>query len=109
MHASLKAFLATTCALLLTVALALPAEAGEGGKRGGKRGGKKGKHKIAKLFKRFDKDKSGSLTSDEVPAKLWERISKADANGDGAVTKAEIKAKRKERGGKKGGGKPTDG
>jgi len=47
------------------------------------------------LIKRFDKNKDGKLTKDEVPAPLWERLSKADANKDGAVTKDELEAARK--------------
>jgi Ca2+-binding EF-hand superfamily protein len=47
---------------------------------------------IDAVFSRFDKNKDGKLTKDEVPAAVWERISKADANHDGAVTKEELKA-----------------
>ncbi len=96
----MKPTLSLLCALLLGVAFALPAHAGETDGEGRKGKGKR-KH-AGKLFKKFDKDKSGSLTSDEVPAKAWTRLVKADADGDGAVTKAEIAAKRKSCGGKKG-------
>lgn len=47
------------------------------------------------LFSRFDKNKDGKLTKDEVPAPIWEHLSKADANHDGAVTKDELEAMRK--------------
>ncbi len=95
----MKTLFRTCCVLLLAVALATPALA-EGGKRKGK--GKRKGHKIAKLFKKFDKDGSGSLTAAEVPERVWTRISKADADGDGAVTKAEIKEACKKRRKKKG-------
>ncbi len=46
--------------------------------------------RAAMLFKRFDKNKDGKLTKTEVPARLWTRIVKADANKDGAVTLKEL-------------------
>ena len=51
---------------------------------------------VDELFERFDKNKDGKLTKDEVPAMLWEHLSKADANKDGAVTKEELQAARKQ-------------
>jgi Ca2+-binding EF-hand superfamily protein len=44
------------------------------------------------LFERFDKDKKGVLTKENVPEPIWDRISKADANGDGSVSKEELEA-----------------
>jgi hypothetical protein len=56
-------------------------------------------------FDRFDKNKDGKLTEDEVPAPLWERLSKADAVKDGAITKnafeAAFKKMMEERGAKR--------
>jgi hypothetical protein len=49
----------------------------------------------AALVERLDKDNDGKLTKDEVPAPVWERMSRADANNDGAVTKDELEAARK--------------
>ncbi|HRX81514.1 MAG TPA: hypothetical protein P5307_20735, partial [Pirellulaceae bacterium] len=40
----------------------------------------------------FDADEDGALTVDEVPERLWERISQADANEDGTVTADELAA-----------------
>lgn len=45
------------------------------------------------FISRFGKD--GKLTKETVPAPLWERLSKADANQDGAVTKEELEAAHK--------------
>ena len=98
----------TSLSLLLAVALAAPAFAGEGegGRRGGRGEGKRGggKAKCERLFQKFDQNEDGALTSDEVPEKLWTRISKADADGSGGVTKEELKAAHKERKGRRGRG-----
>jgi len=51
-----------------------------------------------KLFERFDANKDGKLTKDEVPEKAAERVMKADADGDGAVTKDELQAAREKLG-----------
>ena len=96
----MKSILLKTCVLLCALALAVPAYA-EGG--GGKRqGGKKGR-RAGQLFEKFDKNKDGALTSDEVPENCWTKISRADADGDGAVTKAELKKARRDRKGKRKG------
>jgi hypothetical protein len=42
------------------------------------------------LLERFDKDRKGYLVKDSVPEGLWDRISKADKNGDGKVSKEEL-------------------
>ncbi|MCA9644193.1 MAG: hypothetical protein KC492_26045 [Myxococcales bacterium] len=67
---------------------------------------------LARVFAKFDTNKDGKLTEGEVPERAWNRLSKADANGDKAVTKAELKAKmaemkakHAERKGKRGEGK----
>jgi Ca2+-binding EF-hand superfamily protein len=65
---------------------------------------KRGKgHRLARLFAKLDANKDGKLEKSEVPAKLWARLSKADANNDGAVTMEELKAaaKKRKKGGKK--------
>lgn len=84
--------------LVTTLALAIPAHAEE--RKGGKR--KRGKHKIGRMFKQFDKNKDGLLTADEVPERAWQRISKADANGDAAVSRDELRAACRKRRGPKG-------
>lgn len=42
------------------------------------------------LMDRFDNDKKGSLSKSDVPAFVWDRISKADTNSDGSVSKDEL-------------------
>ena len=66
------------------------------GRRGGGVGpggfGRQGRPSAEELFQHLDRDHKGKLTKDDVPAPVWEHISKADANGDGAVTKEELDA-----------------
>jgi len=42
-------------------------------------------------FLRFDADDDGKLTRQEVPPWLWPRLSSADADGDGAVSRDEMR------------------
>lgn len=44
------------------------------------------------MFSRFDGDKDGKLSKSEVPAEMWERLSKADENADGLVSKTELES-----------------
>ena len=46
------------------------------------------------FFTKLDLNEDGSLTEDEVSAHVWNRLSMADANGDDAVTLAEVLADR---------------
>jgi Ca2+-binding EF-hand superfamily protein len=61
-------------------------------------GGEGGDHVCAKgqghMFERLDKNNDGALTSDEVKDGFWQHLVKADANGDGKVTKEELQAAR---------------
>ena len=66
-----------------------------GGPRGLERSaleGRRGPPPTAALLAQFDKDKNGKLTKSELPEPLWDRLSKADANGDGEITQDEIDA-----------------
>ena len=56
-----------------------------------------GKHEQGKgaHFKRADKNGDGALTKAEVGEKRWERIKVADANNDGKITKDELQNARK--------------
>ncbi len=77
---------------------------GDGAQRGGPEA----------IFGKFDEDKDGKLSSTEVPAEMWAKVSKADTDADGLVSKDEMKeAYRKmgdSRGDRKAEGekKPTD-
>lgn len=44
------------------------------------------------MFSRYDTDKDGKLSKSEAPAELWERLSKADENADGLVSKEELES-----------------
>ena len=58
-------------------------------------GGRGSSPSFDKLLDAFDANDDGALEEDEVPARVWARLSQADANGDGVVTRAEFDAYRK--------------
>jgi Ca2+-binding EF-hand superfamily protein len=68
---------------------------GHGTGDGGDKFGAKGR---GHLFEKFDKNKDGALTSDEVKEGFWQHLVKADANNDGKVTKEELEKARAARG-----------
>lgn len=41
------------------------------------------------IFYRFDSDHDDSLSEDEVPIRMWQRLRNADLNGDGKVAREE--------------------
>ena len=47
------------------------------------------------MFQRFDKNKDGKLTKDEVPAEVWQHFMKIGAVQNGVVTKDSLAAARK--------------
>ena len=53
-------------------------------------GGHGGRPSFERLVEAFDADDSESLSEDEVPGRVWWRLSSADANGDGVVTREEF-------------------
>ena len=71
--------------------------AGPGGRPGGgpPRGGPPGGFDPSRLFERFDADKDGKLTREELPPGLRARMERMDADEDGAVTLKEMEAMRK--------------
>lgn len=46
------------------------------------------------MLAEFDANGDGALSSDEVPAGLWDRLSAADADGNDSVTADELQAYR---------------
>ena len=49
-------------------------------------------HRAAALFDRFDKNKNGKLTKDDVPGPVWDFYTKIGAVKDGVVTKESLEA-----------------
>lgn len=47
------------------------------------------------MLEKFDKNKDGSLSKDEVEGRMWDRMGKADADKDGKVTEKEFAEHRK--------------
>lgn len=63
--------------------------------RGRGRFGGGGRPSYDMLVSKFDKNGDGWLGKDEVPAQVWQRLSQADANGDGIVTREEFDSTQK--------------
>ena len=76
------------CALLLaaSVASAQPPKPREGKPGKGRPGGGE-RPSVDQIIQRFDTDGDGKLTKAELPEQAAERFLRADANGDGAVTR----------------------
>ncbi|MCA9081538.1 MAG: hypothetical protein KDA58_13325 [Planctomycetaceae bacterium] len=53
-------------------------------------GGRGGKPSFDRLLEAFDTDQDDALSEKEVPERVWKRLSQADADGNGAVTRAEF-------------------
>jgi multidrug efflux pump subunit AcrA (membrane-fusion protein) len=76
---------------------------GEGGRSG--RGGRGGFDPAA-MFDRYDTNKDGTISIDEIPAERRDRLVSADANKDGKIDRAELSSSMsRQRGG--GGGGPN--
>lgn len=54
--------------------------------------GRQGPPSPSFLLERFDKNTDGKLTKSELPGFIWDRLTKADSNGDGEIAKDEIEA-----------------
>jgi Ca2+-binding EF-hand superfamily protein len=46
--------------------------------------------RIAEILSQYDENKDGSLTEDELPERLWNKLSEADTDEDGAISAAEL-------------------
>lgn len=55
-------------------------------------GGRGGKPSFDRLLAAFDTNEDGALEEAEVPVPVWARLSQADADGSGDVTRAEFDA-----------------
>lgn len=73
---------------VLVVAYALTVSSPLMAQRGGGNGSRS-KPSYDRLLSAFDANRDGVLAATECPAMLWNRISRADANRDGYVTRAE--------------------
>ena len=60
--------------------------------RRGRRGRSRWLRDPKEMFRRLDLNKDGKLTQGEVPELTWHRLSRADTDGDGAVTEEELRA-----------------
>ncbi len=67
----------------------LPPTSGQIGLEGFEPGGIGGKPTI-KIFKAFDINQGGNLNENEVPPRMWYRLSALDSNKDGKVTRDEF-------------------
>lgn len=85
-----------------------PADAGKDEARPGRPGPDGRGPNAEALFERFDKEHTGSLTKDNVPERVWNRISKADSNSDGKVSKEELQTHLKNVGPRRGSDKPAE-
>lgn len=63
------------------------------GPRGEK--GPMGPPSFKSTLEKFDKNKDGAISKDEVEDKMWERMGKADTDKDGKVTEKEFNDYRK--------------
>ena len=77
----------STLSMIVTLAVCATECSAQG--PGGPRG-PGGKPSFDRLLEAFDANDNEALTEDEVPGRVWVRLSKADADGDGSVTRAEF-------------------
>ena len=84
-----KWFVGLVALLMLTAGAVEVTAQGPGG-RGGPGGGRGGPPSFDRLLYAFDANDDGALEEDEVPARVWARLSQADANDDGYVTRKEF-------------------
>ena len=54
-------------------------------------GGQFGGAMMIRMFEASDKNKDGKLSGDEIPERMKERVSKMDQDGDGAISREEMK------------------
>lgn len=80
-------------------------EGGGGPPGGGGRGGFGGQGFVDGMLERYDANKDGKLSGDEIPERMRDRVAEIDTNKDKAVDKAELEAMARQFGGGGGGGR----
>lgn len=75
---------------------------GPGGFRGGLGGGGVGGEELVSRLMEYDTDKDGKLTADDLPERMRNIATRADANKDGVVTREELLAMSRAEGGPRG-------
>ena len=81
------------CVLLALLAVVALVGSASAQKPGGP--GRGGRPSFDKLLEAFDANDDSALTEDEVPELVWLRLSRADADEDGSVTRDEFDAVKK--------------
>ena len=81
---------ATAMMITMLVSNQVAAEDGPGGGR--PRDGFGGRPSFDFLLNVFDGDDSGDLAEEELPGRVWGRLSQADTDGDGVVTREEFES-----------------
>jgi hypothetical protein len=81
------------CVLLALLAVVGLVGSASAQKPGG--AGRGGRPSFDKLLEAFDANDDSELTEDEVPERVWMRLSHADADDDGSVTRDEFDAVKK--------------
>lgn len=72
------------------VAFSASAAEAQGPSSGRPRSGFGGRPSFDTLLYVFDADESGDLASEEVPGRVWYRLSQADSDDNGVVTRKEF-------------------
>lgn len=83
---------ALSAALLLGTSMTVQAQAPQDGDQRG------GRPDFGRLLYAFDENQDQALEEKEVPEAVWARMSRADANKDGKVTRSEFDSYRPGRG-----------
>ena len=83
------------CGVLVAMVVAMGAGAASAGPEGRSGGGRPS---FDKLIGAFDADDNGELAEDEVPTPVWLKLSNADADENGSVTREEFDSYKPSRG-----------
>lgn len=87
---SIRGWLLGLAALLVATACAGESFGQRPGGKGGPGGRGGGRPSFDVLLSAFDMNDDGALGESEVPQRVWARLSQADSNGDGNVTRKEF-------------------